>query len=162
MMLRDDMFFGTQDGFIMQADRTGYDDGVPYVCTLVGGWELFGTSAYEVVWHQARLSFSAAGNEPFVPQITACTDYLVSVPPPPPAGPDPGVLDVWDEGLWDAALWDAPSLPQAQNRNTGWVSVGRTGFAHAPVVQVTVGQAARPRVELVAIAASYERVGVNV
>ena len=39
--MRGDMFFGTQDGRIMQADRTGYDDGMPYVATLVGGWEMF-------------------------------------------------------------------------------------------------------------------------
>jgi len=35
--LRGDMFFGTQAGIIMQADRTGYDDGVPYVASILGG-----------------------------------------------------------------------------------------------------------------------------
>jgi hypothetical protein len=43
-----------------------------------------------------------------------------------------------------------------------WVSIGMTGFSHAPIVQVTVAQQARPDVELVAIAATYERAGVNV
>ena len=51
--MRGDMFFGTQDGLIMQADRTGYDDGVPYVATLVGGWEMFQSPSEHVVWHQA-------------------------------------------------------------------------------------------------------------
>ena len=31
--MRGDMFFGTQTGKIMQADRTGYDNGLPYVAT---------------------------------------------------------------------------------------------------------------------------------
>ena len=47
-------------------------------------------------------------------------------------------------------------------RNTGWVSIGLTGFSHAPVIQVTVAQNAKPEVDLISIAATYERAGVNV
>jgi hypothetical protein len=72
------------------------------------------------------------------------------------------VADVWDQGLWDTALWDQPSLALPVVKNTAWVSVGETGFSHAPVVQVTVAQAARPNVELISIAATFERLGVNV
>jgi hypothetical protein len=43
-----------------------------------------------------------------------------------------------------------------------WVSIGKTGFAHAPICQVTVAQTAPPDVELLAIAAVFERAGVNV
>ena len=162
MYTRGNLFFGTQDGIIMQADRTGYDDGKPYIATLVGGWEMFQSAAAQCVWHQARASFTAGSAEPFQPQITACTDYDIRVPQPPPAGPDPGVADVWDQGLWDTALWDQPSLALPVVKNTGWVSVGETGFSHAPVVQVTVAQAARPNVELISVAATFERLGVNV
>jgi hypothetical protein len=136
--LRADLFFGTQDGLIMQADRTGYDDGMPYVATLVGGWETFGAQANQVVWHQARASFHSSPGQPFQPQLSATADYVVTIPPPPPAGPDFGLLEVWDEGTWDHARWDQPGQPQPPVRNTGWVSIGRTGFAHAPIVQVMV------------------------
>ena len=34
LRLRADLFFGTQDGRIVQAERGGYDDGKPYVATL--------------------------------------------------------------------------------------------------------------------------------
>jgi hypothetical protein len=160
--MRGDMFFGTQDGIIMQADRTGYDDGLPYTAILVGGWEVFQSPGQTITWRQARASFSARANEPFAPQLSATTDYVVIVPPPPSAGADPGVLDLWDQGLWDTALWDAgtPSTPAV--RNTGWVSIGRTGFSHAPIVQVTVAQQAKPEVDLISIAATFERAGVNV
>jgi hypothetical protein len=47
-------------------------------------------------------------------------------------------------------------------RNTGWVSVGETGFSHAPICQVTVAQEATPLVELISIGATFERLGVNV
>jgi hypothetical protein len=160
--MRGDMFFGTQDGYIMQADRTGYDDGVPYVCTLVGGWEMFQSPSETCVWHQARASFQAGIAEPFIPQITACTDYVVSVTTPPNPGKDPGVEDLWDQGLWDEALWDQPSKGAPGVRNTGWVSVGLTGFSHAPVLQVQVAQAAKPNVEFISLAATFERLGVNV
>jgi hypothetical protein len=162
MRMRGDMFFGTQTGRIMQADRTGYDDGLPYVATLVGGWEMFASPSQTITWRQSRASFSARAGEPFQPQISATVDYIIVIPPPPPAGPDPGLLDLWDQGLWDAAKWDAGTPPPPVVRNTGWVSIGQTGYSHAAVVQVTVAQQAKPEVDLISIAATFERVGVNV
>jgi hypothetical protein len=47
-------------------------------------------------------------------------------------------------------------------RNTGWVSVGLTGYSHAPVVQVLVAQSAKPNVELISLAATFEKLGVTV
>jgi hypothetical protein len=160
--MRGDMFFGTQNGIVMQADRTGYDDGRPYVAVLVGGWETFQSPSQTITWRQARASFTARAGEPFVPQLSGTVDYVVTLPPPPTVGPDPGVLDLWDQGLWDTAIWDAGTPPPLVVRNTGWVSIGLTGFSHAPVVQVTVGQNARPEVDLISIAATFERAGINV
>jgi len=180
LQMRADLFFGTQNGFVMQGDRTGYDDGQPYVATLVGGWEMFGAPSSEIVWHQMRASFrSLAGYQPFVPQLSATVDYEVVVPQPPPPGTDPGLLDVWDQGKWGPpgsgdldppspadieqyAQWDQPAPSIAPVRNTGWVSIGMTGFSHAPIVQITVAQQALPAVELLALATTFERAGVNV
>ncbi len=179
LRMRGDMFFGTQKGIVMQADRTGTDDGKPYVAVLVGGWEMFQSPSQTVTWRQSRASFSARAGEPFQPQLSATADYVVTLPTPPPAGPDPGVLDLWDAGLWGPpgsgtpnppppadvatyAQWDAGVPPKPVVRNTGWVSIGLTGYSHAPVVQVTVAQAAKPEVDLISIAATFERAGVNV
>ena len=162
LRLRGDAFFGTQDGRVMQMDRTGYDDGAPYVATLVGGWEMFQSPSQTLTWRQARASFAARAGEPFVPQLSATTDYVIVIPQPPIAGPDPGLEDLWDEGLWDDALWDDGVPHPNVVRNTGWVSIGMTGFSHAPIVQVTVAQQARPVVDLINIAATFERAGVNV
>jgi hypothetical protein len=162
MRMRGDLFFGTQNGIVMQADRTGYDDGKPYVATLVGGWEMFQSPPNTITWRQARASFSASNAEPFQPQLSATADYIITLPPPPPAGPDPGLGDVWDEGLWDVMKWDQSAPAKPVVRNTGWVSIGVTGYSHAPVVQVTVGQQANPNVELISISAVYDRLGVNV
>jgi hypothetical protein len=174
----ENMYFGTQDGIVMLADQSGSDDGKPYVATLVGGWETFQARSQNVTWHQARAVFTAGLTEPFEPQITSTTDYVVSIPPPPAPGPDPGYPDVWDQGRWGPltpapipppqadrtrwAQWDQPAPVRPQNRNTLWVSVGTSGFAHAPILQVTIAQTVKPDVELVAIAATFEVGGVNV
>jgi hypothetical protein len=184
LRMRGDFFFGTQDGIVMQAERTGYDDGnhrkLPYVCTLVGGWETFQARTQMVVWHQARAVFRSGNGEPFQPSLDSTTDYVVVIPPPPLIGPDPGVADVWDQGVWGPdmggppppiptppqraqyAQWDQATPGNAPIRNTLWVSIGKTGFSHAPIVQVTIGQSAKPDVELVAIGATFEVAGVNV
>ena len=52
--------------------------------------------------------------------------------------------------------------PSAVVRNTGWVSIGMTGFSHAPIVQVTVAQQAKPVVDLISIAGAFERLAVTV
>jgi len=173
MKLRGSLFFGTQDGMIQQAESTGLDDAVwdvglglntgnTYCCKMIGGWEMFQAPPNQVTWFQARATFFSSAREPFEPQLSATTDYEFRVPPPPNAGPDPGLLDVWDQGLWDTALWDAPAAGIAPVKNTMWVSIGETGFTHAPIVQVTVGQQARPNVELISISATFIRMAVNV
>jgi len=173
MRLRGSLFFGTQTGQIQQVESSGYDDthwdevalknvGVPYVCRLVGGWEMFQVPPNQVTWYQARATFFSLTGEPFEPQITATTDYEFRIPPPPSAGFDPGVIDVWDQGLWDTALWDAQSAGIPPVRNTMWVSVGETGFSHAPICQVSVGQQAKPDVELISISATFVRMAANV
>jgi hypothetical protein len=43
-----------------------------------------------------------------------------------------------------------------------WISIGKTGYSHAPIVQVSVWQQAVPVVELIAVSATYEPAGVNV
>jgi hypothetical protein len=156
------MYFGTQTGIVMEADRGGFDDGALYVATLVGGWELFQSPSQTVTWRQARASFTAKAGEPFQPQLSTTTDYVVVLPLPPNPGLDPELEDLWDEGLWGVAKWDegVPHAPVV--RNTGWVSIGQTGFSHAPIVQVTIGQTAKPVVDLINIAAIFERAGVNV
>lgn len=175
--LFDNMYFGTQSGVLMQADVGGYDDGQPYTATMVGGWEVFQSPGQTITWRQSRCSFSATAGQPFKPQLSACTDYVISLPPPPPAGPDPGLLDVWDQALWGPAnpavpptpsdwlqygQWDQPGPAGPVVRNTMWVSVGKTGFSHAPVVQVTVAQLAPPNVELITTNAVFDRAGIDV
>jgi hypothetical protein len=188
MQLNGSLFFGTQDGKIMLAESTGFDDsywddtinritGTNYVCTMVGGWEMFQVPPNQVTWMQARATFFSSAREPFEPQLAASVDYEFRIPAPPVPGPDPGLLDVWDQGLWgptptsnppndadrDAyAQWDQPGAGVPPIKNTMWVSIGETGFSHASIVQVNVAQQVRPNVELVSVSAIFLRMAANV
>jgi hypothetical protein len=189
--LSGNMFFGTQNGRIIQADIGGTDEGSTltpdtsprlYVCSYVGGWETFGAPPNTFVVRQGRCSFnSLKATEPFVPQVTMATNYSFDLPPPPDPGPDPGLQEVWDEGLWGSdagtpgnpippgttpepgrARWDQGAPIPPNTRTTYWVSIGETGWAHAPIVQVSVYQAAKPTVEMLGVTFIAEPAGVAV
>jgi len=173
MQMRGRLFFGTQDGKIIEAESSGFDDmhwdeillrytGNSYVCTMVGGWEVFQTPPQQVTWLQARALFFSSGTNSFEPQLASTTDYQFKIPPPPSVAPSPDMVDVWDQGLWDDAKWDQPAASTPPVRNTMWASIGETGFSHAPIVQVNIGQYAKPNVELISISATYLRMAANV
>lgn len=157
------MYFGTQTGTVMKADDTGYDNGRAYTATMVSGWEVFKSPSQTVTWRQARGSFLAALRENFNAQLSATVDYTVTLPPPPAVGIAPvGFDDLWDSGVWDDAVWDAGVSQLPATRNTGWVSIGMTGYSHAAVVQITIGQSVKPDIELISVAGTFERLGVTV
>ena len=83
--------------------------GNTYVCTMVGGWEMFQVPPNQVTWFQARAAFFSSAREPFEPQLdvqqpTTNSGFRRRRMPVPILA----LLDVWDQGLWDAALWDQP------------------------------------------------------
>jgi hypothetical protein len=159
--MREDLFFGNQDGLIMQADEGGTDDGICYLATLVGNWNMLQQQVSQTVWRQARATYRARATEQTNIQLSGCTDFTVVLPPAPLAGSDIIGPVTWDNGRWDVALWDTGESPPIA-RNTAWVSIGTTGYSHAPVVQMLVHQQARPNVELICIDAVFEPAGVNV
>jgi hypothetical protein len=157
------MFFGTQDGLIMEADQGGTDDGAAYVATLVGNWGMLQQQVSPTqtsVWRQARATFHARASAIVPMQVSGAVDFNVILPSPPLAIQDPVTPGLWDTGLWDNALWD--SGDQTPARNTGWISVGQTGYSHAPIIQVLVSQVVKPNIELISIDAVFEPAGVNV
>lgn len=186
-MLSDVMYFGTQVGRIMQADIGGYDtitDGadvdqrMPYVATCVGGWEVFGAPPNTFTVRQARCSFNTRAIEPFIPQVTCAVNYVYEpLPPPPEVGGDPGLAEVWDQGVWgsdhtipfpipgnpaDGMRFDQAAPPAPNTRTTMWVSIGETGYSHAPIVQVQINQTAKPDVEMLGVSLIAEQAGVAV
>lgn len=146
IVLHDDaVYFGRNDGSLLQADIGGYDEGELIYYAYVGHMDHLGAiGAYKSVT-QVRAIFRTLGA--FNPALSVTTDYTVELPPYPAAF-TPEASSLWDVGLWDQAKWD--SGVTFYTVTTGWVSVGRDGFAHAPIILVTSGSAAAPSAELVA------------
>jgi hypothetical protein len=186
--LRADAFFGTQDGKIVQMDRTGTDNGVPYVCTMVGGWEMFfGRLDGSVA---AGASTLRGARRRAVPAATLRNHRLrdrhsagaLCRPDRPARRLGSGAVGS-DAGL-DAAVVGrkplackahrrrrinsptcsgtrpAPTTPHGAQHRLGVDWLHR--LFHAPIVQVTIAQQAVPDIELISIAATYDAAGVNV
>lgn len=151
MILHDDqVYFGTNAGTLMQADVGGADDGELIYYTYVGQMDHLGAVGQYKTVTQARAIFRTLGE--FNPRISVTTDYSVTLPSYPDAAA-PEAASLWDVGLWDQALWDAGVTYYTVQ--TRWISIGRAGFAHAPVILMTSGSAAAPSAELVAFDTVY-------
>lgn len=149
-------YFGTNDGTVHAMEVTGSDDGVPYTCTYVGLPDHLKSVGQTKIIHSARATFQS--NVPFTAKISISKNYQVMLPAAPSSVAD-FTADLWDVGLWDVAIWDAGS---ASTVSTKWVSVGKTGYAIMPQIQITCGTTPRPTTELIAFDVMYERAGVMV
>jgi len=149
-------YFGTSTGTIHQMEAAGSDDGMPYVCTFVGLPDQMRTPGVYKVIHSARITCTS--NYPFKAKVSASMDYRISLPTAPSSTPAM-TTGGWDSGLWDVALWDSG---QDATVSTQWASIGKSGFALSPQVQVTFGIEPRPTTELVQFDVTYEKGAVQV
>lgn len=157
--LHDDaVYFGTNAGTLMQAEVGGSDDGEIIYYTYVGQNEhLAGVGRYTTVM-QARAVFRT--RTAINPRIDVATDYEIVLDSHPDAAQPDSTSDLWDTGLWDTAVWDDQS--QYYTVRWGWVSVNRSGFAHAPVLMLTSGSSTPPDAELVMFEVTHNPGGLVV
>lgn len=148
----DQVYFGTSDGKVMQADITGMDDGANYYSIAAMAWDHLGSPGYEKTILSARGQFITEGL--FVPQLSVSTDYTVNIPSPPNTSIGSSATGAWDVGEWDEAEWDSVGVPQPYN--TRWNSIGQSGYVVSAQVQVTNGSVLTPTAELVIIDILYE------
>jgi hypothetical protein len=159
LVLHDDqVYFGTNDGTLVQADITGADEGAIIYYQYVGHMDHLGQIGRYKTVLQARAIFRTQ-NE-FNPRVDVVTDYATYAPTYPDAAVVTSSPGEWDVGLWDVAKWDAGA--EYYSALTRWVSIGRSGFAHAPVVLITSGSEAAPSAELVTVEVTYEPGGIVV
>uniref|UniRef100_A0A6M3JBY9 Putative structural protein n=1 Tax=viral metagenome TaxID=1070528 RepID=A0A6M3JBY9_9ZZZZ len=148
--------YGNNTGVIYQMETGASDDGSPYTCTYVGLPDHIKSVGQFKVFHSARGTFQS--NIAFRPKVSGSTNYKVSLPSAPSAAADT-TASLWDVGLWDVATWDAGSVQQV---STKWFSVGRSGYAFMPQLQLTLGNSILPQIELISIDLIYENGGVMV
>ena len=107
-------------------------------------------------FQQARATFRAL--LPFNAKLSVATDYRREFPAAPAAASvGSGSEAVWDTGVWDVARWDVgPDVESRATRSTRWRSIGRSGIAASPQVQIPSGSRRKPDAELVTIDLTYQ------
>lgn len=150
-------YFGANDGCVYLMEASGGDDGEPYTGVYVGQFDHFNSAGLTKTVRQARATYLTAAD--FNAKLSASANYSISLPSAPNSVADYSV-DEWDVGKWDEMLWDAGT--SYYTTTSRWVSIGKTGYAIAPQLQITSGMTPLPRIELVAIDMTYERGAVVV
>ena len=149
-------YFGTNDGTVEQCEIGGSDNGTPYQSVYIGLYDDCGKPGQNKTVHQGRVDVIAAS--PFDILMGASVDYGEQLLTAPSAITN-YTVDVWDVGKWDEALWDASSNPQPSSE---WFSIGVSGFAIAPMLQLTNGVDPFPDLEIVSMHLTYEVGGLVV
>lgn len=156
----DAVYFGDSSGSIFAAEQGGSDDGNPYLARLSYMPSDMGQSAGFKNVGALRATFISSST--IQPQLSVTPNYNVIFPTVPPVTDSAGGSGaLWDVALWDVALWDDNDVNGVVRPaySTGWVSVGASGTAVAPQLQIMTGGAGRPDAELVSFEVLFEMGG---
>jgi len=127
------LFFGSENGRVVEAYITGLDEGAPFTASVVPQFSDMGSSGARKVstFGMATIRGSNSVNA----QISAYRDYVVNLP----AAPNAAVIAV--DSVWGGATWGASSWGGTQEKKTQSVksSVSASGYAIATGLQITSG-----------------------
>lgn len=144
------LFFGSQDGKIIEAWVTGLDEGRPYTSTYVPLFTDLGNSGAQKVGGYGRLQ--TRGPYMVEPQICMQEDYVINLPAPPAASFVP-VGSEWGTATWGESEWGSSQTPIWQG---DWYSLGGIGYSLAPAAMITSGSLVPLDAEIIAIDMSYD------
>lgn len=150
-LLRNRMFFGTEDGRVIEAEVTGFDEGLPYTSVCVPLFDDLKTPASLKTAGLARATL--IGRARPEPQLSMMVDYTIDLPTAPDAASAADGPSVWGTALWGEGVW---SEPPDKKTYADWQAVSGAGYALAPALQITSGISTAPDVDLVRIDVSYE------
>lgn len=170
----DRLFFGSAGGKIIEAEVTGSDNGVPFTSVCVPLFDALKAPASIKTSLLMRATLKARVE--IAPQLSLQADYNVDLPAAPsPAeaiaddngggGPIVVVNDAWGSAIWGVSRWGVAQRIVGQDPPTAggemrifqrWQSVGGSGRAIAPGVQITAGSVGPVDVELVMVDMTYE------
>lgn len=143
------MFFGSQNGRVVEAYVTGSDEGTPYTATYAPLFSDMGSSASEKVANICRIV--TRGPYDAEPKLSVMADYIIDIPSPPSAVIIPGGSQ-WGVGLWGSAIWGGQESTKIQQH---WDSVSGMGYALAPVSQITSGSLIPLDTEIIRMELTY-------
>lgn len=144
------LFFGSQEGKVIEAYISGLDQDQPYTATYVPLFVDFGNSAARKISMMAR----AVTRGPFdiSARLSVMADFITDLPSPPSASAVPDGSR-WDVGVWDQSLWGEARAVKVQQI---WASVSGYGYALAPAFQLTSGSTTPIDTEIIRLELTYE------
>lgn len=144
------LFFGSVDGKVVEANVSGLDQGETYTGLYVPLFDDCGTPGSLKIPQIGRV-FLRAPREA-TPSLAMQFDYIYEETPPPSAPVIAGASE-WGVGIWGEAIWGEG---QALKSYMQWQSIGGTGYAMTPEVQITSGSLVPLDVEIIRIEITYD------
>lgn len=157
-VFRGQLYFGSTEGRVVQANVTGSDEGRPYTGAYVPLFDDLGSPASLKIAGLARHTLRSAA--PVNELVTCQFDFDTNLPSPPDA-PIVSAGNQWNVAIWGpapgAAVWSgrADAL-MTQN----WQSIGGTGYTLAPSLQLTSGAVVPLDAELIRTEMTFQAAAI--
>jgi hypothetical protein len=130
------LFYGTDDGLIMQADTGTSDNGAAITATWQSSYQYPRGGGVTNQFTMARPVMLANGAGVIVPTISVQVDFAQGDPSesvPLSAASSSALL--WDQGDWDSGgTWDASNSNGVQRQ---WVTISGVGYSASVLLQVS-------------------------
>jgi hypothetical protein len=144
------LFFGSQNGKVVEANVSGADQGSTYTGVFVPLFSDQKSPGSLKVMENARV-FMRGPREP-TPGLNCQFDYVYASFPAPSAPIIAGGSE-WGSGIWGEAVWGSAAMLSSYEQ---WVSVGGAGYALAPDVRLTSGAVVPLDTEIVRVEMTYD------
>lgn len=146
----DRMFYGSTAGRVVEAETGGSDQGLTYTFACVPLFDPMKNPAALKIGLEARATFLAT--QRVAAKLSMQTDFDIKLPTAPddifvPAG------DVWGVGIWGTSKWGKLATKRSFIE---WSSIGGSGYAISPGIQISSGGISPPDVELVSIDVTFD------
>lgn len=148
------LFYGSQEGKVIEAWVTGLDQGQPYTATYVPLFDDLGRPGSDKIGKLVRST--TRGPYEINKQHSLQTDYLIDLPAPPAAATIP-VGSQWGVGVWGQSTWGGTVSAKTQLQ---WDSIGGMGEVLTPSLQITSGAIVPLDTEIIKIEMTYESLEV--
>jgi hypothetical protein len=144
------LFFGSTDGYVIEGNVGGTDNGDPYAGIYVPLFSDVGKPTATKAARMARIETKSGAeiNE----KVSCLFDFDTAVPSPPDSTLVP-VGNEWDNAIWNTSVWNADRNAVITKRRH---SVAGNGYRLAPVFQVTSGAAVPLDVEIITVDVTFE------
>lgn len=143
------LFFGSNDGLVVEGNVTGTDLGNSYTGVYVPMFSDLGVAGRKVA-SMSRAIMRAVSNPN--EKLSMQADYQVNLPPPPDAG-NSVTNNVWGAAAWGSSKWGGAAVKGTFGK---WQSTPLNGDVLAPAYQTTSGSISPLDVEIVRIDVAFQ------